>query len=150
MVAEPAGRPVAHGVYGSALIHADHRARFPRLLPAVDNAASGGEKPMMWLAERRPEAMRPSVPLTAIVVPRVRGQGPARWTRVSPAAALQALAPSSMLQLGTGGPAQLARMAGWCRTLPCFGLEIGAGIDDIPDRLLEILDAAAGERKAAE
>ncbi|MFO1060878.1 MAG: hypothetical protein U1E53_28385 [Dongiaceae bacterium] len=154
MVAEeggPGGRPVAHGVYGSVQIHAEHRARFPRLLPALDNAAAAGtEKPMMWLAERRPGAMRPSTKLAAIVVPRVVGNGPARWHPVSPAAALQALAPSSMLQLGTGGPATFARMAGWCRTLPCYGLEIGAGIDDLPERLGEILAAAASGRRAAQ
>jgi hypothetical protein len=151
IVAEQDGRPVAHGVYGSALIHADHRARFPHLLPAIDNAhAAGREKPMMWLAERRPGAMRPSVPLAGIVLPRVRGAGPARWHAVSPAAALQALAPSSMLQLGIGDPAAFARMAGWCRALPCFALEIGAGVEDIPDRLGEILDTAEGGRRAAQ
>ena len=142
ILTEPAGRPVAHGVYGSVLIHAEHRARFPRLLPAVDNAAATAEKPMMWLAERRPEAMRPSTPLVGIVAPRVVGSGPARWHPISPAAALQALAPSSMLQLGTGGPAIFARMAGWCRTLPCYGLEIGARVDDLPERLGEIIAAA--------
>jgi hypothetical protein len=149
ILTEAAGRPVAHGVYGSVQIHAEHRARFPRLLPAVDNAATPAEKPMMWLAERRPEAMRPSTPLVGIVAPRVVGSGPARWHPISPAAALQALAPSSMLQLGTGGPAIFARMAGWCRALPCYGLEIGAGVEDLPDRLGEIIAAAEGGRRAA-
>ena len=144
VIAADGAVPIAHGVYGSAYLHTDHRARFPQLMTAVENLDRiGHEKPLMWLAARRPDAMLPAVPITAIVLPQVRGHGPTSFRPAAASLALRALAPSSLLQLGLREAAAFNGMAALCRRLPSYTLELGAGVDDIPERLTAILSDAA-------
>jgi hypothetical protein len=140
---------VAHSLYGSATLRTEHRRRFPRLMPEVDDKAAVNGKCVTMLAVRRPETLVAALPLVAVVVPRVIGHGPCGARPISPALALRALAPSTLLQLGHGDSAGLKRLAALCRRLPCYALDLGGDVDGIPAALGEILDSCAGRRAAS-
>ncbi len=98
--------------------------RQPHFAPWVVNPErTGDEKYLMYLAEQVPDRIIRRAPLRAIVMPRVTGMARPRLEPVSAAAALRALAPTSMFQLpGSTGDA-FFRMAWLARTLPCYTLE---------------------------
>ena len=144
-----AAGPTAHSLFGSATLDPDHRRRFPRLMPDVEAGSNGDGKLVSLLSARRPAAMIDALPLVAILAPRVVGRGPCRLRPISPAAALLALAPSTLLQLGQAGDAALARLAALCRRLPCHALELGGDVAEIPTVIEALLARCAdGARQA--
>jgi hypothetical protein len=146
---DPRG-PTVHSLFGSATLHPDHRRRFPRLMPDVEASAAPDEKFVSLLSVHRPATMIEALPLVALLAPRVVGHGPCRLRPISPAAALLALAPSTLLQLGQAGDAPLARLAALCRRLPCHALELGADVTEIPMVIGALLARCAdGARQVA-
>jgi hypothetical protein len=66
----------------------------------------------------------------------------ARAVPSTPAAALAALAPSTIFQLHPPDPQAVAQMAELVRGVPIFVLELGAQAETISDELMRILEAA--------
>jgi hypothetical protein len=56
------------------------------------------------------------------------------------AAALTALAPSTIFQLHPPAPEALAQMAQLVRTVPTFVLELGTEVETIPNELVRLLE----------
>ena len=141
------GDGTAHSLFGSATLQAGHRRRFPQLMPQAEAPTLDDEteKHVTLLAVDRPAAMIAALPLVAIVVPRIVGSGPCRLHPISPASALRALAPSTLLQLGQAPDVTLARLAALCRRLPCHGLDLGPEPAEIPATIGTILDRGAGQ-----
>ena len=100
--------------------------RQPHFTPWVVNPdRTGDEKYVMYLVEQVPDRILRRAPLRAIVTPHVTNTRRPRLEPTSPAAALRALAPTSMFQLpGASGDA-FFRMAWLVRTLPSYTLECG-------------------------
>ncbi len=129
--------PVVHSVYATGKVEPGTTARFPRLASAFASAAAPppGEKIIAYLGD-----MSRGFPLRALVLPRVSGR---RETEISPlpaALALRTLAPSTILQLPADGARTLASLASLCRRVPCFRLDVGTDLSQIPraiERLLE-------------
>jgi hypothetical protein len=142
-----AAGPTVHSLFGSATLHAEHRRRFPRLMPDAEARATADEKFVSLLSVRRPAAMIAALPLVAILAPCVVGHGPCRLRPISPAAALLALAPSTLLQLGQAGDGVLAQLAALCRRLPCHALELGADVAEIPTVVEALLARHAGSAR---
>jgi hypothetical protein len=83
-------------------------------------------------------------PLRAVLVPRVVAAEPqTRVVPASPAAALAALAPSTIFQLHPPQPDGLARMAVLVRKVPCYSLELGSDVARIPEAIGALLEDAA-------
>ena len=64
-------------------------------------------------------------------------------TRVVPAtaaAALTALAPTTILALHPPQPNALREMAALVRAVPCYTLELGSDVDRIPEAIAQILE----------
>ena len=89
---------------------------------------------MVWPSRTFPTRIADSAPIATVIAPVVRGVGATRVTRISPAQALAALAPSSILQIPGAGESALAQMAGIVRTVPCWQLELGADRAAVPRR----------------
>ena len=70
---------------------------------------------------------------------------PPQPVRGTHAAALRALAPSTIFQLHPPAPQALAQMAELIRTVPTFVLELGTAADAIPGALISLLEDI-GER----
>ena len=97
---------VAHAVYRSAKL----APRTLELLPGIAAAAGGAlpaddRKVVVDIARHRPERMRASIPITAIVHPRIGGDR-AALRNASPRDSLMALAPTTLLQMPGDGAAR--------------------------------------------
>ena len=135
--------PVAHSLYNTAKVKTESEVkRFPWLADWVSNregAATGQEKPMVFLHEHRPESLVSRLPLRGIVFPRVIGPGPARLVPVSPDSAFKAMAPSTVTQLPGAGPRSLHFMRSLARRLPCFLLDLGSDLGAVPAAIRSLL-----------
>ena len=135
------GSFVGHSLYASSFLSPSHLQRFPGLA-AVARSPHGvpGDDKSLVVLDRSRGGLAGSAPVCAIVVPRITGSGEARILRVPRGEALRALAPSSlfMLPLG-GGNTGFQALADLVAAVPAYRLEIGAGVDDIPARVREVL-----------
>jgi hypothetical protein len=136
---EDGAHPTVHSLYGSGKIMFDNLARVPSLRAHVTNPDGGDEKALLYPAEFAPDKMVASLPLRAIVMPRVT-QNPG--TRLEPASATQALtimAPSSMFQLRGERRAAFEMMSRLVRKLPSYTLELGDDAGNLFELLMDIM-----------
>lgn len=134
--------PRVHSLYSSAKLEPHQLQRFPHLAEAVVNAGAAGEKPMILLSPRWAGSVSAGFPLRGAVTPRVVGRGSTRARRVGGAALLTALAPSTIFQLPGTGRHTLARIGSLLRHLPCWELELGENVSEIPLALERVLEEA--------
>ncbi len=80
----PHPEPVAWNMYGTAKLDAGHLARFPQLAGAVSISADpvADEKAVLDVQALLPHALASSLPIRAVLLPRIRG-GRARLRRAS-------------------------------------------------------------------
>jgi hypothetical protein len=109
----------------------------------VGAADSGdGAKTVLDVASSTPGSLRESLPVRAVVVPRVRG-GHAQVRSVSPAAALRAWAPSTALHMPFDEGAVVAALADVVRDVPCFGLDVGDDEAELANAVDQVLERVA-------
>jgi hypothetical protein len=136
--------PHVYSIYGSGKLVPQHARLLPHLPPpSFPGDGSPEEKAVFFVSDRFPDRMCTGFPLRAVIAPRVT-RGKAAITRLEPAAALRALAPSTLLQLHPASPGALKSMAALVNTVPTFSLETGEDVAAIPptlERLLEDLSA---------
>lgn len=135
-----------HSLYSSAKLKGvDDFQRFAHLLPLVANRDRiGQEKALIFLGEAFRERVVSGFPLRAILVPRISGQPETTIEPATAAAALRALAPSTLLQLPGVGGQTMASLSALVRRAPAYTLHAGtrmAGIADAVERLLRDLSA---------
>lgn len=134
----PSGRAVS--LYATAKLAPDHLRRFGHFTGLVEGKDwSAGEKSVLFLREAMPQAMTPAIPIDAIILPRVVGSGPNRITPMARAAALRAVAPSTLFQVPDGDAQAFASLARLVARLPCHELALGADCMKIPEALHALL-----------
>jgi len=144
VLVEPGAPPIVHALYRSTLLELDNYQRNERLMPVVDHVADQADrrKAVMFAdgADRPLIAGGFSIRgLVALHV--VRGSRPS-YRRASGAAALRALAPSTLSQLGMVDAAGLARLADLCRSVPAFDMQLGDDPAPVPDLLRQVIAEA--------
>jgi hypothetical protein len=116
--------PAAAPVYANAKVDAGTIRMLPELAatagPADDEL---GGKSVLDVRKLRPGQPTGPIQIGAVVIPRVAGRALPAVKPIAPAAALRALAPSSVLQL-PGERGGLAVMAALVRELPSFEVEL--------------------------
>lgn len=132
-----------YSLFNSGKVRAANRERVPHVLddPSLIDAEAGVEKLAIFLNARWPQKLIVSFPLRALVVPCVSGLPDTRIECISPAAALRALAPSTLFQLSGSGEAELRHMGGLVRSVPCYALHLGTELAQIPAALIDLLRA---------
>jgi hypothetical protein len=133
-------RPAVASLYGTAKTAPDDRRRLP-ILRAWDSAPPppAGEKIIYFLDEHVPERLVAELPLRAILIPRLTGRPETRVTPGTPALALAALAPSTMLLMPSRATATFHALAGLVRRLPCFVAEVGTDAGQIAAAIADLL-----------
>lgn len=128
------GSPKVHSLYSSGKVEPAHLQRLPHLELGISNRGRlETEKAVVYVHEHWPERTTSGFPLRAVLVPRVvASRREPRITDASRAAALAALAPSTIFQLHPSGGEALAAMARVVEQVPTFTLELGSDIDGIP------------------
>jgi hypothetical protein len=138
------GTFAGHSVFSSTCIVRENLSRFPELAAhAVLDPGAEEEKPMLFLSEILPERLRPSVPVRAIALPRIRQEctGIRRATR---AEALRALAASTLhTVVPRPGRAALEALGALAERVPAYWLLLGPDLREIGPALERIAAAAA-------
>lgn len=131
--------PTIHSLYCSGKVHRSNLHRVPHLRSALANPDRPDEKAVIFIPRAFPGRSISGFPLRAIVMPRVTGRTSTRVVVAKQAAALAALAPSTIFQLHPPAREALARMARLVREVPAFTLELGDDVESIPEELVALL-----------
>ncbi len=141
------GCPTVHSLFGSGKLTADQYANFPELHAGVVNADRLDiEKAVLFVNRVFPLQLVRQFPLQAVLVPRITGLPKTIAHKVSPIAALAALAPSTLFQLPGTASADLAAMAQVVRQVPTYALELGTDLDAVPIAIANLLRSLDSER----
>jgi hypothetical protein len=142
VAAEP--RPVAWSLYRSAKVGWPQLAWFPKLGAAVVNRDSpADEKALLMLGPPHTPPLASEVAIDAVVAPTVRVPGATALEPVSKAAALQALAPSSMFQLAGPNADDFRELAALVAGRPAWRLSLGGEPRAVPPVLADALRGGA-------
>jgi hypothetical protein len=134
-------RPWVHSLFSSGKVDPANLGRVPHLEPAMSNADHlATEKAVVFVDQHFPDRPIDGFPLRAIVLPTITGGPRTRAVPASHAAALTALAPSTVFQLHTAGGEALRYMARLVRRVPAYVLELGTDVSEIPGVILALLD----------
>jgi hypothetical protein len=146
---EPAtGR--AHSLYNTIKLKGEADVeRFAHLESFVRNVERVGEgddreRSMVFLHRDFPGKMLAGMPLKAILIPRVTGQRETTIVPASGAAALKALAPSTIFQLAGNERPAFQALVQLVRTVPCFEIGLGTAIAEIPGAIERFLETKPG------
>jgi hypothetical protein len=135
--------PIAHSAYATAKLDADSLQRLPGLARDVINPGfAGEEKAVVDLGRRWPARVKSNIPLRMVVTPSLTGRRKPRVRPVAGSAAMLALAPSTIFQLGSRGPDSLRTMAELARRVPSYALELGSDLDENVHTLASLLHDA--------
>jgi hypothetical protein len=139
--------PTAHALYGTMRLHQAHLDRFPTLMTQHDHVFdepwSGRAKVTSYISRHRPDRLTAELRLVGIVIPQVVDNESPEVTRETPARALLALAPSSLLQVDPTDATMFARLSQLCRLLPCWRLPLGPDPSRAADRLARLISEFA-------
>ncbi len=111
----------AYSVYNTGKL----TTKSQQLLPIFDNVEHiEGEKRLFFLSKQFADQLARSIPIRAIIFPRIAGDAPARLHPLSSAKALIALAPSSIFQMPGAGAKDFQHMVKLVKKVPCFSLDL--------------------------
>jgi hypothetical protein len=110
-------------------------------LYGMASTREGDTKTVVDVASLRPGAVRESLPVRAVVLPRIAG-GRTRWRPARPATALRQWGPSTAFQMPLDKGGALPLMAEVVRQAPCFALDVGDDEGELAGALHEVLDEA--------
>jgi hypothetical protein len=128
------GAYTGHGLFSSCLLDVHHLERFPDLKRhAVPAHQDFEEKSILYLADMYPGTLRRSVPIAAVMLPRVVRKEQTTYRRASKAQALFAIAPTSVMFLPRPSQRAFDRVADLVERVPAYWLELGSDVDRIPD-----------------
>ncbi len=135
--------PYAHSLYSSGKLNPDSLERLPALRAAVANGDRlDTEKALLFLAPIARNRVVAGFPIRAIILPQVHGGPETELAPTSPAAALLALAPSTLLPLPKSHAVGLNVLAALIRQLPCYRLRLGTRLEEAPRVIADLLSAS--------
>ena len=135
--------PYAHSLYSSGKLNRDSLQRLPALKPAVANGTRlESEKALLVLVPMLRDRVVTGFPIRAIILPQIQAGPETELLPASPAAALLALAPSTMLPLPKSHAAGLNALATLTRQVPCYRLRLGACLEEAPQVIARLLAAS--------
>lgn len=140
--------PYVYSLYNTAKLKgAKDLERFPDLAPLVSNGERlEEEKALLFLQDHFPEKIVTGFPIKAILVPKITGKPDTRLQKTTPIHALTALAPSTLFQLAGTGQGSFQMMSDLVKRVPCYTLELGTDIAQIPRVILEFLERSGSAR----
>lgn len=136
--------PYVASMYSTAKLVPDNLHRLPALEEKIVNAgALGSEKALFFLAEHFRSGISTGFPVRALFLPRVTGGPDTSLTPATPAEALFALAPTTVLHLEGGSREAFAKMSTLSKTVPVFWLNLGTELPQIPATIARYLRTGA-------
>jgi hypothetical protein len=139
--------PWVHSLYCSAKLERGHLDRLPQLNALVANAdRASDDKAIVYVDDLSPGVAVRGFPLRAIVVPRITTRTSPAYFPTSHAAALRALAPSTLLQRRPPRPDSFTALTRLVERVPAYELEIGTELQALGAVVEQLVaDACARE-----
>ncbi|WP_009964164.1 hypothetical protein [Verrucomicrobium spinosum] len=135
--------PHAYCLFNSGKLLPHTLSQFPQLTSlAVDPQPGSEGKPVIFMHQHFPDKVAGEMPLKAVIAPRVAGTPETRSSVISPAEALRALAPSTLLPRSHPEHASFHDMARLVRHLPCYRLELGTRMEEIPAVIRQLIESS--------
>jgi Coenzyme PQQ synthesis protein D (PqqD) len=132
-----------HSLYNTVKLRPEDLERFPNLRRHLVNPQSlqpgRTDKSTFFLSDLRPDLLARDFPVHALLLPRVTRAPRTTVTECGPTEALAAIAPSTMAQLPDAGPVDMARISALIASLPCYALNLGTTLEEIPDVVRRVL-----------
>mgnify|MGYP001024413371 CR=1 FL=1 len=130
-----------YSIFNSACVEGHHIKNFPALVPFASKVSLPVEdKSTIFLYEVPHCEMLSHVPIRAIAMPKIVDSERSIIKRASPAETLLRLAPSTMFfTIPRPDKQALDRMAVLVRRVPAYWLEIGRDLNDIAQKVKDIL-----------
>jgi len=139
--------PYVHSLYSSAKLNSGDVDNYPGLAPALANPDRlATEKAIFFLGDTFPTALASGFPIRAVVLPRVTRTATTRLQKTTGAAALLALAPSTLFQLREAEAETFRALSTIIRRVPCFHLDMGPQRAEIPRRIRALLEQLEYDR----
>jgi hypothetical protein len=134
-------QPYVYSLYNTAKLKGQaDLERFPKLAHMVDNLDRLElEKAMLFLHQHHPEKISRGFPIKAVLLPQVTGKLDTHLSPTTAGNALRALAPSTIFQLAGSGQTAFRMMSSLVKQVPCYTLELGTDMAQIPDAILRLL-----------
>ena len=132
--------PYVYSLYNSAKLNADHAESFPHLLARANNKDKlNSQKALIFLNQHYPQKMSSGFPLRAIVAPQISGLSQTTFQKSSAAAAIKALAPSTIFQIPDSGSETFQFLSRIVKGVPSYKLHSGRKLSGIPSAVLALL-----------
>ncbi len=138
------GRCIGHSFYNAARIGPKHLEHFPELRPyEMPPHNDYDHKSLVWTTQAVAGRVARTCDIVAVVMPRIVPEGPARFRRSSRVQTLLALAPSSLKVPIGAGLVGFVNLTEFIPKMPCFVLECGPLVRDIPQCVHKIIDSTS-------
>jgi hypothetical protein len=134
-------KPYVYSLYNTGKLKSEvDLERFPQFIPQLYNHARlKEEKAMVFLYQHYPEKIISGFPIRAILIPQVTGKIDTQLIKATAGQALNALAPSTILQLPGANQTALKTMSRLVKQVPCYHLQLGTEITQIPQLISQLL-----------
>jgi len=133
-------RPWVYSLYNSGKLNTTDVSRFPFLEPAVcDGCGSGTEKVLYFVHRQYPHKTTRGFPLKAILVLHRASEAGPRLERAPAAAALLALAPSTISQLPAHQERMLSNLGELVKRVPCYTFTPGPDSEAVARAIQDLL-----------
>ncbi len=134
---------MGYSLYNSVRLHRSSSDHFSWVLPNAEIDPNGQEKLLLFVSRVFPETIQQQIPIRLVLFPRISGSGQTRVYPLEKGKALLRFGYSS-LQIPSAGPAfGLQRLSQLLQTVPCFWLELGQDISQIPACISNVLKEVA-------
>jgi hypothetical protein len=133
--------PCAFCIYSSAKLNANNVYRVPHVISAISNLDRiDSEKAVFFLYPYAPAKIAKGFPIRAILLPRIIEEQKTSLTPALSREALKALALSTMSQLARAGQNSLQIMHRLVNRVPCYHINLGTDLTQIPEVILGLLE----------
>jgi len=137
--------PVCASIYSTAKLHLYDLYRFPILQKHERESIRTQEgKAIFFLSEIAPDRLSPGFPIRAVVLPQPSGRRDTVILPIAASAAFLLLGPYNVCRSPSVGRTAFASFASMIRSIPCFKLEAGIDLLQIPITITSLLDALRG------
>lgn len=137
-VVTPDPTPFVHSLYNSGKLNRDSARRFRNL--KSDARAPEDDKSLFFMQSCLPEKVSRGFPIRALLLPRPTGEVNTVIREARRAEAFLASAPSTVCQLPGGEQESYHKIGKVLRHVPCYWLEAGTDLGQIPDAILGLLN----------
>ena len=129
-------KPRAWSLFCTAKVSDESLKRFPKLESFVQRSGAGGEKSLLFV-ESNPAFE--SLPVRAILWPRISGKIETRIVPVTSAKMLLAFAPSTILQMPVSGGEDFQMLARLVQKVPTYIIEAGTDMKKLADAIRQLV-----------